>query len=55
MPLADAKPRNRKYLIFGTLFILLGVAAVVLTPGNYFLYANFLIGLMYVALYFFRK
>jgi hypothetical protein len=50
---ADEKPRNSKYLIYGALFLLLGVAAVIVAPNNYFLYANFLLGLGYVAAYFF--
>ncbi len=50
-----ANPRNRKLLIYGLLFLLLGVAAVIVTPGNYFLYANFLIGLIYIGFYFFNQ
>lgn len=53
MSSVEAKPRNRKLLVFGALFMLLGVAAVIVSPGNYFLYANFLIGLVYVGVYFF--
>ena len=51
----EAKPRSRKLLIYGLLFLLLGVAAVIVTPGNYFLYANFLIGIIYIGFYAFGR
>ena len=51
----EVKPRSNKLLIYGLLFLLLGVAAVIVTPGNYFLYANFLIGIIYIGFYFLGK
>ncbi|WP_187271090.1 hypothetical protein [Neolewinella aurantiaca] len=47
------KTNKRNYLIFAALFFLLGIAAVVFAPGNYWLYTNFLIGAGYVAAYFY--